>query len=61
MTQTEYEQKRVECCEEFIHSVKGITTAYEEDIAKKAISFAFDRAYAAGNPVKKKQRSSCTR
>ncbi len=48
MTQTDYEQKKRECWEEFIHSVKGITTAYEEDIAKKAISFTFDRAYALG-------------
>ena len=48
MNNQEYEQKKRECWEEFLHSVKGITTAYEEDIAKKAINFAFDRIYALG-------------
>ena len=48
MTQTEYEQKKRECWEEFLSFDNRLTTTYEQDIAKEALFFAFDRAYALG-------------
>lgn len=49
MTQTEYEQKKHECWEEFKNAAFNGNTSYS---TCSALDFAFDRAYALGKQAK---------